>query len=108
MTHFAESDWKRLKALHPIALDRYCGRVLTEVANIGNGTEPSNHEKYRKLYQLLRERDNTVARIFNDVKRSSAQTMLGRMVLEGLVEDRRAQRILDRNPRQGHGICAGN
>ena len=84
---FPERDWKRLRALQPVALDRYCTRVLEESAAIIGHSE-SPHERYLRLYRLLQERDATMAAAFDDLRRSTATRRLASLVgLDLLTED---------------------
>jgi hypothetical protein len=40
----AESDWKKLRALHPIALDRFCQRILEKIGTILADSSRSHHQ----------------------------------------------------------------
>lgn len=69
--HIPESDWKRWKALSKDALNRYCQKVLSKVAQFEtDGGTP--HERYAKLWNYLREADRKLADVFDDQRRSSA------------------------------------
>jgi hypothetical protein len=67
-----EAEWKLLRALQPVALDRLCARILAEAEAVIADETRSSHERYLALYRLLRERDDDVADGFNDVRRSNA------------------------------------
>lgn len=67
-----ESDWKVFKKLKPLALDRYCKRVLNEVDEIINDDNVDLHERYSKMYEVVRERDKRMAQIFDHFSRSGA------------------------------------
>ena len=67
-----EREWKVLRALMPIALDRYCERVLGECRAVMDDTRKSHHERYLRLYRLIQERDRSLANAFNDPRRSNA------------------------------------
>lgn len=77
---FSERDWKHLRALHPVALDRYCRRTLAESAEVIADSATSSHERYRRLYRLLQERDVAMAAAFDDVRRSTATRRLAAIV----------------------------
>jgi len=68
----AEPDWKLLRKLHPIALDRFCHRILAEIASVGSDASRTNHERYRAIYQLLKRRDREIANGFDGMSRSQA------------------------------------
>jgi hypothetical protein len=58
--------------LREVALERFCGRVLDEVECIGSDQTKSKHERYLKIYRLMRERDKEIDRIFDSLRRSTA------------------------------------
>ena len=68
----AESDWKLSRKLHPIALDRFCHRVLEEIASIGSDTSKTSHERYGAIYRLIKRRDREIADSFDGMSRSQA------------------------------------
>jgi len=78
------SDWKLFRQLHQIALERFCERVLAEVraaTEAGDGY----HDRYLRVFDLIRDCDKTIARIFNDVRRSNALILLANIKQEGLL-----------------------
>ncbi len=72
MREIKESDWKVFRKLHPVAVERYCERVLAESESLHRDPTRSAHERYLALYRLFRERDKELARLFNDFRRSTA------------------------------------
>jgi hypothetical protein len=82
-----ERDWRLLRSLHDVALDRYCTQVLEECAAVTRATESSAHEKYLRLFRLIKARDNSIAGAFNDLRRSTAIQRLAGMMLLGVVTD---------------------
>ena len=82
-----ESDWRVFRRLHGIALERFAERVLKEVRLATTDAKSSYHECYLKVYALIRNRDKTMARAFNDPKRSMAIIQLANIVEEGLLTD---------------------
>jgi hypothetical protein len=72
-----ESDWKLFRSLRAIALERFCRRVLDDIASIASDTGKSAHQRYLEIYRLVRERDKELAFAFNDVRRSTAIMQLG-------------------------------
>jgi hypothetical protein len=72
MSHeFPESDWKVLSRLRPIALDRFCERVIAQINELGSDSK-SAHERYLAIYRLVKKRDEELAYCFNDLRRSNA------------------------------------
>jgi hypothetical protein len=82
-----EPDWKHLRWLKPLALDRFCERVLAESTAVIQDESLSAHERYLRLYELMRERDRTLARTFDDLRRSTAIEQLAYMHRLELLSD---------------------
>lgn len=72
MSQVSEADWKVLRDLRPVALERFCQGVMAEVERISTDQTQSNHQRYMAIYQLMRDRDKDLANIFDDVRRSNA------------------------------------
>ena len=90
MQDIREADWKRFRTVHQAALQRFCERVLREATRIasGNGEDGSSyHERYGKLYDLVRSRDKELARMFDDMSRSNAVLQLAMMCKKDLVTE---------------------
>ena len=72
MRDIPEPDWRLLRQLSPIALERFCRRVLDEVAGLtADDGRRSNHARYLALYDLIKERDKELAVTFDDLRRST-------------------------------------
>jgi hypothetical protein len=84
---FSESDWKLFRQLQPLALDRFCQRVLAEVARLAADTGRSSHERYLALFKLLQRQDEKLADAFNNPRRSTALAQLARIRAEGLLTE---------------------
>lgn len=80
-----ESDWKLFRQLHQVALERFCERVLAEVRAAAAETGVGYHDRYLRLFDLISDRDKTIARTFNDVRRSNALILLANIKHEGLL-----------------------
>ena len=83
----SESDWKLLRRLVPIALDRFCQAVLSEVALLASGSAQDSHAKYLKLFKLIEARDEELGEAFNDMKRSMGYVKLAHLRSCGLITD---------------------
>jgi hypothetical protein len=84
---FRETDWKLFRQLQPLALDRFCQRVLDEVGQLAADTEKSSHKRYLAVYRLLQDRDEQLADAFKNPRRSTAQVQLARIRADGLLTD---------------------
>ena len=76
MRDIKESDWKVFKPLREIALERFCERVLDEIARINSDSTKSKHERFLAIYRLVRERDKEIDPIFDYLRRSTAVRQL--------------------------------
>ncbi len=85
MIEIRESDWKRLRQLEPVALDRLCQQVLSEIQEQSTRPDSSAHERYLSVYSTVEKRDKQVASIFNDLRRSNGLLRLALMVSHGLI-----------------------
>jgi hypothetical protein len=83
----AEADWKWLRRLQPVALDRFCQRVLDEVCRLAGDADRSRHDRYLALYRFVRDRDDALSAAFDGPTRSKALLQLARLRVEGLVTD---------------------
>jgi len=73
---FKESDWKTLRGLMDVALNRLCARILDEVTAAAGDEGFSPHERYLKVFQIMRDGDADMAHAFNDPRRSNARWKL--------------------------------
>ena len=71
-----ESDWKIFKVLRPLALQRYCERVMADVDQIISDSGRGAHERYIEMYKTVRERDKKLAQMFDGFSRSKALLQL--------------------------------
>ena len=93
MHDIKESDWKTFKPVREVALERFCGRVLDEVARIGSDQTKSRHERYVAIYQMTRERDKEIEQIFDTLRRSTAVLQICSFRLHGLVTDQEVRQF---------------
>ena len=90
-----ESDWKILRGLQPLALDRFCRRVLGEIEKTIDAEDRSAHERYLEIFRLLRHRDGELARSCDDLRRSNAIFKLTAMRAQGVLTDEEFGRFSD-------------
>lgn len=87
MTHSVpESDWKRFRRIHEVALERYCERVLQEVLDIARDRSRSHHQRYLVICRSLRDRDHELASAFDAPRRSRMIMQLAAMHALDLLE----------------------
>lgn len=86
-----ESDWKAFRKVRDVALARFCERVLGEIATIASNEATSHHDRYLKIYRLIDDRDEELARAFNDPRRSRAILQLAAINSYGLLSEEELQ-----------------
>jgi hypothetical protein len=82
-----ESDWKLFRQFQPIALARFCERVLSEVGLLASDTRKGSHERYLALFKLIKQRDSELADAFDDMRRSTALLQLARIRSQNLLTE---------------------
>lgn len=88
-----ESDWKVMKRLQPVALERFCDRTLSEVTRLASEPGKSSYERYNTVFQTLRERDEELGKAFDDLRRNTLLPCLLNMRRLGLVTDEEFSRF---------------
>jgi predicted MarR family transcription regulator len=86
MSEISEANWKIFKQIKERALEKFCLRCLDEFKMIVENDELSPHERYCLHYQTVRDRDKTLANIFDGLSRSSAHIQLMLIRREGLAD----------------------
>ena len=82
---FPERDWKHLRALHARKQDHFCEQTLAQAQTTIADPVGTPHERYLALYRLLRERDQAMSQLFDDLRRSTAWVRLLGLVTAKLV-----------------------
>jgi hypothetical protein len=72
----SESDWKILRQLRPVALDRLCQRILSECVQVASAGSGSAHERYLELFKLIENRDEELGLAFDNPRRSTGMLAL--------------------------------
>lgn len=82
-----ESDWKLLRQLHKVALERFCQRILHEIECINSDSTKSFHQRYLDIFNVIERRDKEIAQCFDGARRSTALTQLALMQAGGLITE---------------------
>ena len=83
----SEPDWKLFRRLQPLALERFCQWVLSEIERVASYGKKSSHERYLAVFKLIERRDKELADAFDDMRRSTALRQLACLRSRGLVTD---------------------
>ena len=82
-----DSDWKVLRDLKPVLLERFCQQILDEIAGIHADTTQNFHQRYLAVFACVERRDKDIADMFNGFQRSTAKLKFWMMCARGLVRD---------------------
>jgi hypothetical protein len=82
-----ESDWKLFRRLHPVALERFCQRVIEEINQATANCTGDYHKRYLEVYRLIKERDKEMGQAFNDPRRSTGFILLANIRGNDLLTD---------------------
>src|SRR5947209_5757827 len=82
-----ESDWKIVRRLHKVALERFCKRGVEQIRAAVSSRDGDDYERFIKIYKLVNKRDREIARIFNNPRRSQAIFILTSLMEEHLLTD---------------------
>ena len=80
-----ESDWKIFRRLHPVALERFCQRVIAEINQTTSNSTGDHHKRYLEVFNLTMERNEQMARAFDDMRRSKAFILLANIIESDLL-----------------------
>jgi hypothetical protein len=87
MKPIREADWKVFKQVRETALQRFCQQVLDDTDAISHEAALSAHERYLKVYELIRARDRKLDATFDGLSRSDAAFRLMLIRTLGLVSE---------------------
>ncbi|MCX7138414.1 MAG: peptide ABC transporter substrate-binding protein [Proteobacteria bacterium] len=93
MAGIPEHDWRVLRDLREVALERFCERVLRELGSISSAKEVSWHQRYLDVFALLNRQDDELARAFNFNSRSKAIFQLAQIHSHGLLTQQELERF---------------
>jgi hypothetical protein len=87
MRHILEGDWKKVRAMKDELLGVCCDRILNKAGAIIADRSNGSHAAYIALWRLIEKEDDTVVRMFDDLKRSTAIFKLVAWKRHGLISD---------------------
>lgn len=90
---FPEADWKVLRKVREVALERFCAQILDEIKSASSDATKSFHERYLSVWRLLQERDKQLGDAFNNPRRSQAFGQLVVMCSLGILEEQELQKF---------------
>ncbi len=91
----SERDWKVFRQIHPVARDRFCEHVLSEIGRASSASGQSAHQRYLKVFELLSDKDKQLAALFDNPRRSRAREQLSMIASAGLLTDEELSRFTE-------------
>jgi len=82
-----EADWKYLRKIQPEMLSSLCARINRQARALLESQAESEHEKYRKLCQHVKDSGRILADCFDDWRRSNIWLKILVLRKEGLLTD---------------------
>ncbi len=101
-----EPDWRQFRQVHKLLLDRFCQSALDDLAKAMESRDGTPHERYCRVYQLLKDRDKELSRVFDDYRRSTAIQQLAIMRLTELLTDEDLRRFSEETQRAVEGLAS--
>jgi len=87
MRNIPEKDWQQLRTLKDDMLDNACERIFKKIDKISKSRKGREHESYLKLWKILKEEDEAISIMFDDLKRSNAFMKLIALRRNNLLSD---------------------
>lgn len=87
MSTIPERDWKVVRKLHPVLLQRYCQQVFEDVHGLTDADDCDYHEACQGLYDLVHKRNKAMRDLFDGLTRSKATLMVLAWKKQNLITD---------------------
>ena len=55
MCEIKEPDWKVLRRVHPLALERFCEHALAEIDRVSRDGAKSHHARFLQIFRLSKK-----------------------------------------------------
>ena len=105
MTGIPEQDWKRIRAIKDKKLNDLCADILKEIEQEIKNKGDQNHKAYLKIWDIVNERDNDIADMFNDLKRSNAVFKLALWHKNGYLTEKELNDFTEQTRSTINAIC---
>ena len=90
-----ERDWKYLRKIQQEMLSTLCARINRQAMDLLQSQAESEHERYRSLYQHVKDSDRIVADCFDDWRRSNIWLKIPALRREGLLTNEHLSEMSD-------------
>ena len=103
--HIPEKDWKKLRALKETALNIACERIFNKVNALIESRGSQSHKYYLKLWKVMKEEDEEISLMFDDLRRSNAIIKLARWKRNGILSDEDFEALTEETQKRIDLIC---
>jgi len=81
----AESDWKMFRKLHAVALERFFERAVSEIERPVSDKGKPSRDRYWDAVEFIKSNRKELARLFDDMRRSTALLQLAAIYSQKLL-----------------------
>lgn len=82
-----ESDWRYFREVRGTLLERFSQETLDQMVEIARAGEGSPHVRYLRIFEFIQKRDDLLADLFDNPRRSIAVLQILHMRTIGLMRD---------------------
>ncbi|MBC2744655.1 MAG: hypothetical protein HGJ93_16905 [Desulfosarcina sp.] len=100
-----EKDWKKLRALKEDALNVACERIFHKIDAVIEARGTENHKTYLRLWKVMKEEDDEISLMFDDLKRSTAIFKLAMWKRNGILSDKDFEELTEETQNRIDTIC---
>lgn len=100
-----ERDWKKLRSFKEAALNIACERIFQKVERLIESRGSESYKYYSKLWKVLREQDEEISLMFDDLKRSTAIFKLAVWKRNGILSDENFKEFSEETQAHIESLC---
>jgi hypothetical protein len=87
-----EAEWRIFSDLRELALERFCGRAISDITRAAAAAARTNRQRHRRTVKVMNARDKELADAFDNPSRADALRQLALMQSHNLLtEDEMSQ-----------------
>jgi len=105
MSGILEKDWKIIRAIKDEKLNAVCADILNEINQEIRDKEENNHKAYLNIWNVVNTRDNDIAEMFNDLRRSNAVCKLALWYKKGYLTENELNEFSDETRSIINALC---
>ena len=95
MSQIPEQDWKKLRSLKDKVLNAVCADILDEINKVYLSKGNENHKAYLETWDIINRKNNDIADMFDDLRRSNAIFKIALWYGNGYLTDNELKEFTD-------------